>query len=391
MAHCKICGDWNCKKHTVLLGKAVEIKEFSGSSPPEIFVGRWNYPNVYTGILSPQEHGDTGFMSNPEEWHKRKMQIPEILELRNKLIYGRKQGNIKRLNDKFSNVMKEVAMTHKSVATEFKLKKPIKQHEEHDAKTPLIAHTGEVEKVRLQENPSIKPRVDYLVNDVDMKSVNAMIELNKSGIETSNIIKLLSAGLLGLRKNRKLVPTKWAITATDDALSKEKLERIRYYSEIKEISVFSAEYLGNHYEFLLLPEKWSFEVIEISLKNIGVWKDYETFFPRKKYADSVTGAYYVNRLALCEYFDKIKRQGQCVVFRQVGEEYTAPLGVGILRQVSREAFSRQGRTFGTIKEALDDIQTRLKIPISNWTDKSFVLKNYGKQRKLTSFFSQYLN
>jgi hypothetical protein len=212
-----------------------------------------------------------------------------------------------------------------------------------------------------------------------------MIELDKSGIETSNIIKLLSAGLLGMKKNRKLVPTRWAITATDDSLSKERLERIRYYNELQEITVFSAEYLGNHYEFLLLPDKWGFEVIELSMKNMGIWQDFESFFGRKDYADSVTGAYYVNRLALCEYLDKIKRQCQCIVFREVRPEYSAPLGVGILRQVSREAFGGQGRRFSTLKEALEDIQTRLRMPVTNWTDKSIVLKNYGKQKKLNGW------
>jgi len=383
---CKICGKEDCKKHTMLLGKTEEIKDFSGSSPPEIFVGRWNYPNVYTGILSPKGYGDTGIMSSPEEWHKNNLSVNDILSFRNKLIYGRKQGNIKRLNDEFSGVMKEIAMAHKSVAMEFKLKKAIQKQEEQDSKTPLIANAGEVERVRLQENPKIREKVDYLVNDTDAKSVKAMIELDKSGIETSNIIKILSAGLLGLKKNRKLVPTRWAISSVDSTLSKEKLKRIRLYPEIANIEVFNAEYLGNHYEFLLLPDKFSFEVIEISLKSMGVWQDYEGFFGRKKYADSVTGAYYVNRLALCEYFDKIRKQGQCIVFREVRPEYSAPLGVGILRQVSREAFARKPEEFNTTKEALQAIQNRMRISVNTWTDKSITLKNYGKQKKLSQFF-----
>src|SRR4030042_416329 len=128
MAYCRICGKEDCKKHSFLLGKTVTLKEFSGSSPPEIFVGKWNYPNVYTGILSPEETGDTQIMSSPELWHKNRLSIPDILSFRNKLIYGRTQENIKRAresNSKFLPVMQEVAMTHKSVSTEFKLKKPI--------------------------------------------------------------------------------------------------------------------------------------------------------------------------------------------------------------------------------------------------------------------------
>jgi len=385
---CKTCGEYDCTKHEFFLGKTINIKEFSGSSPPEVFVGRWNYPNVYTGILSPQKYGNTQLMSSPELWHKNKVPISRIMEFRNQLIYARTPSNIKRLQTKFLSVMKEIAMTHKSIATEFKLKKPIRKHTEYDTRVPLISNAAPVEKVRLQENTKIKPKIDYLVNDTDVKSAIAIQELNKAKIETSNIIKILSAGLLGLKKNRKLVPTRWAITATDDTLSKHALEKIKLFPEIPEFQVFHAEYLGNHYEFLLLPDKYSFEVIEISLKfgNTGAaWQDYESIFKRKKYASDVTGAYYVNRLALTEYLEKIKRQAQCLVIREIRPEYYAPCGVGILRETSRAAFQSKPEKFNTLKEALYDIQTRLHQPITNYTKKSWLLNQQKTQTKLSKF------
>lgn len=390
MSKCKICGQENCKEHSMLIGKPISLTEFSGSSPPEIFVGKWNYPNVYTGILSPTEYGQTAIMSSPELWHEKKLSIPSILSMRNKLIYGRTQSNIYKLykphDKKFLPVMQEVAMTHKSVGTEFKLKKPVSKNPEQESRAPIIPKAAPIESVRLEENAPVKKKIDYLVSDGEVKSAPALVELHKSGIENSSLIKILSAGLLGLTKNRKLVPTRWSITAVDDTLSKERLERVRGYQEISEFLVFTAEYLGNHYNFLLLPSKWSFEVIEISLNNPGIWHDHESFFPRKKYADSVTGAYYANRLALVEYLDKIKRQCSCLVIREIRPEYTVPLGVGILRQTSREAFFKPARKFPTLKDALRDIQTRLKQPIINYTKRSKILEEHGKQTRINDFF-----
>jgi len=225
--------------------------------------------------------------------------------------------------------------------------------------------------------------VDYLVNDTDIKSGPAILELHESKIPVSNIIKILSSGLLGLKKNRKLVPTRWSITATDDTISKSKLPQIKLMNEISEFQVFHAEYVGNHYEFLLLPDKYSFEVIE--KKGFGIWQDHETFFPRKKYASDVTGAYYSNRLALVEYLEKIKRQAQCLVMREVRPEYYAPLGVGILRETSRAAFQNKPRKFNTLKEALEDIQTRLQSNIDVFTSRSKLLENFGVQKKIFEF------
>ncbi len=388
MLYCKICDMWECDKHVFSIGKTKNILSFSGSSPPEIFIGRWNYPNVYTGILSPEEHGDTAALSSPEIWHEKKLSIKEILNNRNKLIYGRQQSSINNLRSEFSRTMQEIAMTHRPISASFFLKKPIQAHEERDAKVPLISNAAQVEKVKLDENTQIKPKVDYIVNDKDAKSVSSIVELDKAGINTSSIIKILSAGLLGLKKNRKLVPTRWSITATDDTLGKEKLKKIRYLPEISSISLFNAEYLGNHYEFLLLPDKWSFEVIEISLKNNGIWQDYEKFEGRKNYADDVTGAYYVNRLAVCEYLERIKRQASILVLRQISHEYTSPLGVGILRETSRAAFAKKPETFSSLKEAFAKIQERIKLPIEQYTKLSLLLKDFGKQSRLGMFFSK---
>lgn len=389
---CSICGNINCKKHSMLLKNVKRVSEFSGSSPPEIFVGKWNYPNVYVGILSPQEHGNTEILSSQELWHKNRLAMPEIINLRSQLIYGRSQSNIKKVlnpenKTRFLSTMQEVAMTSKPIGTEFILERGIQENAEQDTTSPLINNAAQVKSVRLEDNPLINNKIDYLVNDTDAKSQVALLELEKSNIPTSTLIKILSAGLLGLGNRRKLVPTRWAITAVDDTLSKNKLKRIKYHQDISEIHVFTAEYLGNHYEFLLLPDRFSFEVIEINTASpeTSFWHDYESFFGRKDYAESVTGAYYANRLALCEYLEKTHKQATCVVFREISPEYTQSMGVGVLRQISREAFSKQPEKFTTLTEALNQIQSRIKLPLSTFTDKSVILKNYGKQKRLTGF------
>ncbi len=389
---CKICGEEDCKRHTMLFAKARKITEFSGASPPEIFVGKWNYPNVYTGILSPEEHGDTQELSSYEIWQKKKLPIANVLELRDKLIYGRTQTNVHKPRSpsqsnsasKFLGTMQEVAMTHKSISAEYKLKKPVTKHDERESRVPLISNAAPVESVRLEENAKILPKIDYLVNDTDVKSTQSLVELDKSSVPTSNLVKLLSAGLLGLKKNRKLVPTRWSISAVDSTLSDNKIAKIKDYQQISEYLVFHDEYVGNHYEILLIPRFWNFEVIEISLKNGKIWKDYESNFKRKDYADEVTGGYYAARLSVAEYLERIKKQASVLVLRQISPQYYSPLGVGILREITRSAFKNEPRKFSTLKEALDDIQARLRIPTSNYLKESQLMKSL-QQTTITNF------
>lgn len=368
---------------------------FSGSSPPEIFVGKYNYPCVNTGILAPNEYGETEQNSMPEIWHEKNFSIEQILKMRGELIYARFKSAVKdvRKENKLLNVMQEISIADKPVSTEIFLKSLPRQNIHIEQGVAAIGNPAPLKFARLEENPHVPKKVDYLISDSDAKASNSILELYKSNIPVSNVIKVLSAGLLGRTINRKLVPTRWAITAIDDTISKEILNRIRYYSEISEFRVFSSEYLGNHYEFLLMPDKFAFEVLEAKMTG-SVWnfdgevyvsQDYEEFNGRKEYAFDVTGAYYANRLALAEYLDKIKKQACCLVMRECRPEYYAPCGVGILREASRQAFKNKPEIFSSIREALNSCQARFKLPISIFTNKSWLLKEYGKQTRLSSF------
>jgi hypothetical protein len=115
-------------------------------------------------------------------------------------------------------------------------------------------------------------------------------------------------------------------------------------------------------------------------------QDYESFFNRKEYAKNVTGAYYANRLAVCEYLEKTRKQAQILVLREIREEYYAPLGVGILRELTRRALLKAPEKPKDLKEAFELIQNRIKIPADRFKQVSLLLKDYGKQKKLTKWF-----
>ncbi len=370
---------------------------FSGSTPPEIFVGRVNYPNVFSGILAPDYKGDTTVLASPEEWVKQNLSIEQVLSHRGSMVYGRQVTNIKA-NKSLSAVTQQLALASKPVSTEFFLKKQPTLQYTSSSVMSIMANPAPIERVILEENPFIEKKVDYLSTDYDVKATTALKELYSSNIQISHLQKLFSAGLLGIKPQRKLVPTKWGITAVDDTLSKYLLEKIKTYKEISEILLFSDNYAGNYYHILLLPGEFKFEVMEEAVpsisnltkenlmqQDIGFWQDYEGFFGRKDYASSVTGAYYANRLSICEYLEKIKRQATIIVFRETTEEYYAPLGVGILREVTRKAMQGLPEKANSLDSALKIIDSRIKVPIEKFKKISWIILNYKKQKRLNEF------
>lgn len=358
---------------------------FSGSTPPEIFVGRSGYPEVFSGILSPNQFGDTSNFSQPESWVTEQLSIEQILQKRGQMIYARHIGHIKT-SRQITETIQHLSLASKPVSTEFFLKKQPIMGFTASKYFSIMANPAPLEKVVLEENPRVPGPVDYLTSDYDVKATDALKELYSSGIINSHLNKLLSAGMLGVKIQRKLVPTRWAITAVDDILSKNLLQKIRFYPELGEPLVFNSHFNGNYYSFILLPGPWSFEVIEAwkTSSGIGFSQDYEGFFPRKDYADSVTGAYYANRLGVAEFLDKIKRQASVLVLRFISEEYYAPLGVGILRETTRKAFQQSPVRGSDISEVLTKIHPNMDQ--NAFKEKSWLLKNYNKQKKLSKFF-----
>ncbi len=400
---CVICkGRGWCGKPCPILAKLKRFQpkvalEFSGSSPPEIFVGRYGYPKVFTGILAPAELGETSHLSMPEEWHAEKADILKILSYRSKLIYSRFQSNIKEVrkgNNKLLGVMQEVSLASKPVSLEFKLKKRPQLRMQLDMHNPVIGNPAPLVKARLTQNPAVAKKVDYLTADVDIKAGQAIQELYKAKIPVSNVIKILSAGMLGLKIQRKLVPIRWAVTAADSTISKQLIEKIKFYPQTSEFLLFHSSYVGNYYEVLLLPGEFSFEVIEAKMPG-SVWNprgmgtficaDHEGYHGRKTYASNCGGGYYAPRLALAEYLDKIERQASCLVMRECRPEYWAPCGVGVLRETVRDALTKKPEHFATLKEALARAQTRLKLRIETFIKKSKLLHEYKSQLKLAHF------
>lgn len=346
----------------------------------EPFVGHFSYPEVFVGSLALKEQ------KNPavENWFEDKFTINDILALRSSMLYTRFRSQvnykIQTLNAKLLANIQELTLAKKPTLAEFFLKSRPKPSLFLDSHHQPICNPVPLAKIKLEENPKINRKVEYVIND-DLKAEEALLKLYNQNLPTSYLIKLLSVSLLGIKK--KLVPTRWSITAVDSILSKNLLKSIRTYPVINEYRLFHAEYLGNHYEILLLPQLWSFEVIETHQDYKTFTCDHEDLTERKTYASQVTGAYYANRLATAEYLKKIKRQASVIILREISKEYWAPCGVGILRELSRAAF-KAGEKFSTLKEALNAIKTRLKVPIEGYQKHSVLLNRTEHQLRLNA-------
>jgi hypothetical protein len=375
----------------------IKSADLFGSSPPSCFVGSYNYPKLNTGVLLPSETGNTSIYDAPKTWFDKKFGVENILRYRSSLINSRRKLEVRTAGnpDRFLESIQEVTMASVPVDVEVKLNKiPRFSLTFGDSITPF-GPNAHVEKMRVTENPKIEKKVDYIISDTDLKAQKAIVKLYDKKVDNYRIEKILSIGLIGLKIQRKLVPTRWSITATDDILGKEIMKEIKSFPKISDYLLFESNYIGNFFQVLLLPTEWTFEQIEMGVPG-GFWTgkmrepscaiDYESYFGRKTYAKNVAGGYYAGRLGVLEYLRKTKRQAGVLILREIRPESVGNVGVWKVRETVRAAMSKKPRKFDTLDDALNSINENFMIKKDFWKPKSKILENLRKQKRIAEFF-----
>lgn len=366
------------KRIQQVMPSQIKKKEFQAYSS-SVFIGSHNYPKINSGVLSPSHTGNPEMMDNPKAWYEKELNIDKIASLRTSLINSRSQDE--------SMEQKEIAMARKPVNIEIELdKKP--SNNGIAGRVKPVSNSADMKNLILGENPSVNRKIEKAYYDTDLKAEKAVTNLSED-LDVYKLQNAFSAGLLGEKDNRKIVPTRWSITAVDDQASKDVRERVKMYQELGETRYFKNSYLGNDFHIFLIPGRWEYELMEIKRPN-STWnaskrtfiaQNYEPFNGRTSYADECAGAYYAARLGALEYLNRINRQAKVLILRDVRPEYWAPLGVWIIRETVRNGFNNYEVVED--KTVKDLVGEKFRFQYSNILDKSKILGS--KQSSLLNY------
>lgn len=370
----------------------MQSDDIEGTSPPSIFVGRIGYPYVYAGPLVPPVKADTSFYDLPEHWFGKS--IDEIVGFRSLLIRGKHRVHVERFEEagKIIEVTRELAFAVKPVDVELILKKKPRGYIILDDEVQPFGPSAPIKELKIG-NVAWDNQIEKVHYDTDLKAAEAVLELYNRGVLVTKIQRAFSVGAFGLGKNRRLVPTRWSITAVDSIISKYLMDKIRFLPEMDEYRVYESQYLDNLFEIVMLPGKWSYESIEAWYpgtvwnpygKSVIMYSDWEGYDGRSTYAQ-IGGCYYAARLAVCEHLVREQRQATVIVLREAHPGYIMPVGVWQVRENVRNAMRQKPYIFKTLEDMLKFLAGRFRIPIQKWLIKSVLLKNALFQKKITDF------
>ncbi len=376
-----LCGRQSCpliKKFSIQEPLQNKISTLMFGKSPSIFVGWKNYPDIFVGPLTCLDNEKAIISDNPSLLYGAN--FDEIIKIRALLVRGMVKQNISEISN-FSEKNKEIALSVKPIDIETKFKSLPEFKISFSSIAQPMGPTGELTYLRIAENPKIPKTVDEVI-DENLNVTNTLkILYMERNFDIYYLIKAFSSGAFGM-KEKRLVPTRWSITATDDLLGKIFIKEIKEYENVSEITVFSNTYLFNHFEILLIPGNWEFEQFEAwapeTLWTKGV-KDYainleaEYYKGRNDYAIKEGGGYYAARFAVLEYLRKIKKQARVIIFREIYEGYLMPVGVWEVRENVRNAFKNKDRKFASLNDALKDIAKYLKVPMREYLKRSEIM------------------
>ena len=362
-------------------GHLFSSDSISGTSPPSVFVGSYGYPKVSVGPMVPPIHGDTSLLDSPEKWKGKSLE--EIVNFRLNLIRGVKKISNDQTDGRYIESLQEVTMSSKPTDADLLFQKPTSPKVSLDGESAPFGPVGEIKSAKFSGTSSVKS-IEKIFYDKDLKAQDAVMTLYNSGIEISKIQKCFSIGMMG--QKRKLVPTKWSITATDDIISKSLAGEVLDYNLIDSCKVFSYDHLGNSFSVVLFPHRWIYEMIESWYSNgiLGFGSDHEDA-RGIHHPPAIAGAYFAAKLGVLEYLCEKKIQAGVIILREIRPEYAVPVGVWQVREGIREAMKQKPVLADNFDNALHFASQKMSVSKSEWLSHGSI-STLMRQKTLSDFF-----
>jgi hypothetical protein len=352
--------------------------------------------------MVPPMHGDTTILDKPEMWSGKS--IEEIVSYRLSLVRGVMIYDIHTPTGRYIESLQELAMANKPAESEALFeKKPVPDIEQvkkkgFDIESVPFGPVGDLKSFRTSCSIRADERLENAYYDTDLEAKSAIASLYDKGVDLSTIQRIFSLGMLGSAKKRRLVPTRWSISATDDIVSSYLVKNTETNNVVDCFEVYKYSHLGNYYSIILIPDQlWSFEMQEAwfdTQGNLGFAVDFEDDNGLQQYPSSVAGAYFAAKLAVAEHLSKRKRKAAALVLREIhSDEYVVPVGVWQIREGIRQAFDNLvlKKEFDNLGQASKYACSSLSVSETEWVKNSKLYRNYRRsQLRFSQFFPDML-
>ncbi|MBU4548144.1 MAG: hypothetical protein KKH76_05040, partial [Euryarchaeota archaeon] len=175
------------KMRSVKIGSQLE-----GSTPPSVFIGSWNYPQVYAGPMMVPQQGDTYIMDSPESWIPGEKSQEDIIGYRLSLVRGKQRIGVADIDNSFVEKLQDISLASCSIDSEAIFNKRPLGLSFSEETTPhgpsAILESFDIDSVKWDRD------LEKVFYDTDLKSRQALNDLHQKGVPFSSMQKAFSVG-----------------------------------------------------------------------------------------------------------------------------------------------------------------------------------------------------
>jgi len=361
-ARCKgyklLCGARKCPiLERIRIFYSWEAREPAGPSPPTALVGERGYPKVPVSLgIAPDS--DPKLHDSPKEWVERGLTLEEVARLRMEVFNPFKRVDVRRPSELLKGDLLWGAVSERPVSAEAKVSgRP--RPPELDGLLAPIGPSAKAEEIKVVENPKVDPLLERR-SEERVKAEEAVKELFSAGRDVYLLQRAFSLGMFG--KSKRLVPTRWAITAVDTIVAKALKADLLRAKWTHSIRAGSYEHFSNSYKVLLLPGPPSVEMVEIWEPG-SLWTPKEVVIynregptARSKAEDYEDGGFHALKVGVLKALSEANVSATALVIRRIKPGYYMPLGVWQVREGAyKAALSALRGPKYSLKEALEDM------------------------------------
>ncbi len=113
--------------------------------------------------------------------------------------------------------------------------------------------------------------------------------------------------------------------------------------------------------------------------------DYEGYWGGRDDYPSIGGCYYAARIAVLEALRSMRRQAAVILWREIYPGFNLPIGVWWVRENIRAMLNGPYERFYELNDALRYVAGFLKLPISTWVSRSYVIRVLTRQSSLVNW------
>ncbi len=259
-------------------------------TPPGISVETVKYPILQAGILaSPDPIENLSIYDHPESWYG--LERDTILAMRRHLYSVVASINSREMQPRhLIDSLQTIALSVSPLAIGVEVEGLPPRHLHSSG---FQVPTGPVIRTRSLEILS-KPEISHVAkktSEKDIPAAEGIWRLFEYDYSLEQIARMLAVGLLGMQKNRRMMPMKNAFRVVIDAFINRTIMNLIDRPVVDEWRIFTDHYCGDHFVVLIRPGEPRVDYVLFQQYDGEVSKGFSLDGPKYPSTDGRTAAY----------------------------------------------------------------------------------------------------